>query len=88
MDITDQIFGKWCAESSVDFTNIIKDGIVSLTKTNGAVQIDFGILKRDERGPGDITAHGATTTISWHDIEVIMQDVKKKCSGTEYLQKD
>ena len=95
MDITDQVLQKYCAETGVAFTNVIKDSFVCLTKTNGLLQIGFGILKRNERGPGDITAHDATMTISWHDIEAIMADVKKngklkkeKWSGTEYLQKD
>jgi hypothetical protein len=95
MDITDQLLKKYCAESGVAFTNIIKDSFVSLTKTNGSLQILFGIIKIGERGPGWISDHDATMTISWHDIEAIMADVKKtgklkkeKWSGTEYLQKD
>ena len=95
LDITDQLLQKYCAESGVDFTNVIKDSFVSLTKTNGALQILFGIIKVGERGPGTTNAHDATMTISWRDIEAIMADVKKngklkkeKWSGTEYLQKD
>jgi len=95
LDITDQVLQKYCEESGVDFTNVTKDSFVCLIKTNGVLQIGFGILKRNERGPGDITAHDATMTISWHGIEVIMADVKQngklkkeKWSGTEYLQKD
>ena len=95
MDITEQVLQKYCAGSGVEFTNITKDSFVSLTKTNGRLQILFGIIKVGERGPGTINAHDATMTISWQDIEAIMQDVKKtgkskkeKWSGTEYLQKD
>jgi hypothetical protein len=95
LDITDQVLQKYCAESGVDFTNVIKDSFVSLTKTNGALQILFGIIKIEERGPGWISDHDATLTISWHDIEAILADVKKtgklkkeKNSGVEYLQKD
>jgi hypothetical protein len=95
MDITDQVLKKYCAESSVAFTNVVKDSFVSLTKTNDALKIEFCILKRDERASGDITIHGTTNIISWRDIEAIMQDVKQngklkkeKRSGTEYLQKD
>jgi hypothetical protein len=95
LDITDQVLKKYCAESGVDFTNVTKDSFVSLTKTNETLQILFGIVKIGERGPGDVTAHDATMTISWRDIEAIMANVKKtgrlkkeKWSGTEYLQKD
>jgi hypothetical protein len=95
LDITDQVLQEYCAESGVSFTNVTKDSFVSLTKTNGALQILFGIVRIGERGPGDITAHDATMTISWHDIEAIMQDIKQngklkkeKWSGTEYLQKE
>jgi hypothetical protein len=95
MDITDQILQRYCAQSGVAFTNVTKDSFVSLIKTNDDVQIEFGIVKRNERGPGDITAHDATMIISWHDIEAIMSDVKttgklkkENQSDFEYLQKD
>lgn len=95
VDITDQVLRKYCAESGVDSTNVIKDSFVSLTKTNGSLRIDFGIIRRGERGPGTINDHDAFIIISWRDIEAIIQDVKKngklhkeKWSGTEYLQKD
>jgi hypothetical protein len=95
LDITDQVLKKYSSESGIAFTNIVKDSFHSLLKTNGALQIDFVILKRDLRGVGSIDADGGTAIISWHDIETIMQDVKKngklkkeKWSGTEYLQKD
>jgi hypothetical protein len=94
LDITDQVLQKYCADSGVNFTNVIKDSFVALTKTNGALQILFGIIKIGERGPGSINDHDASLTISWHDVEAIMQDVKKngkaqkeKWSGFEYLQK-
>lgn len=95
MDITDQVFQKYCVESGVAFTNVTKDSFVSLTKNNGALQILFGIIIIGERGPGTINHHDAAMTISWHDIEAVMQDVKntgklkkEKWSGVEYLQKD
>ena len=95
LDITDQVLQKYCAESGVSFTNVIKDSFVSLVKTNGGVRILFGIIKIGERGPGTITDHDAFLIIPWHDMQAIMQDVKKngklkkeKWSGTEYLQKD
>ena len=95
LDITDQVLQKYCAKSGVDFTNVVKDSFAWIKKSNNELQIAFIILNREERGPGTITSHGTTMTISWHDIEVIMQDVKKagklkkeKWSGTEYLQKD
>lgn len=95
VDITDQVLQKYCAESRVAFTNVTKDSFVSLTKTNSSLRIDFGIIRRGERGPGTINAHDASMTISWHDLEDIIQDVEKtgtlrkeKRSGVEYLQKD
>jgi hypothetical protein len=95
MDITDQVLRKYCAESDVAFTNVVNNSFTSITKTNSAVQIEFGILKRGERGLGTINIHDASMTISWHDIEAIMADVKRtgklkkeKWSGVEYLQKE
>lgn len=95
MDITGQIFHKYCAESSVNITNILNDSFVSLVKTSDGLHIFFGVLSRNVRGPGDYMAEDASVTISWHDIEAIMADVKKtgkvkkeKWSGMEYLQKD
>lgn len=95
VDITDQVFQKYCAESGVDFTNIIKDSFVTLTKTNSSLGILFGIIRIGERGPGTITDHDAFLTIAWRDVEAIIQDVKEtgtshkeKWSGMEYLQKD
>ncbi len=93
MDITDQVLQKYCADSGVKRADVIQDSLVSLTKTNSALRIDFGILKLDE--VLNSTAHDATIIISWRDIEAIIQDVKKsgkskkeKRSGTEYLQKE
>lgn len=95
LDITDQVLQKYCAENGVASTNVMKDTFASLTKTNAAVQVDFGIIKIGERGPGTSNAHDATLIISWRDIEAIMKDVKKagklkkeKWAGTEYLQKE
>jgi hypothetical protein len=95
LDITEQVLKKYCVETGVAITNITKDPFGALRKKDGVVEMDFAILRRNERGPGDITIHGTTLTISWHDIEAIMADVKKngklkkeKWSGTEYLQKE
>lgn len=95
MDITDQVFQKWCQESDVQFTNVIQDSFVGLIKTNGVLRFDFGILKRGMRGPDTIDAADGTAIITWPDVESIIQDVKKngklkkeKWSGVEYLQKD
>ncbi len=95
VDLTDQILLKWCAASGVEFTNITKDPFVSLKKTNDALQIDFVILKRGARGPGDIMAGDGTAIIQWPEIESIIRDVKtngkrkiEKRSGFQYLQKE
>src|ERR1017187_131804 len=95
LDITDQVLKKYCAESGIAFTNVTKDSFTSLVKINDGLQIYFGIITIGESRPGWISNHDASTTISWRDIEAIMQDVKKsgklkkeKSSGTEYLQKD
>jgi hypothetical protein len=94
VDITDQVLQQYCAESSVDFTNIIKDSFDSLTKTNDSLVFSFGIIRIGERGPGTINDHDAFLTISWRDMEAIIQDVKKtgtlrkeQRSGVVYLQK-
>lgn len=95
VDVTDQVLRKWCAETGVAFTNVSKDSFVSLNKTNNSLEIEFGILKRNVRGPGDIMAVGATAIVSWSDIEAITQDVKRngkveheKWSGFEYLREN
>lgn len=95
MDITEEVLHRYCAESGVKRADIIQDSFTSLTKTNDALQVDFGILKRDVRGPGDYMAADATEIISWRDIRALMVDVKKtgklkkeKSSGMEYLEKD
>ena len=86
---------KYCAESGVKRADIVKDSFVSLTKTNDALRIDFVILRRGLKSPDSIDDGDGIAIISWHDIEAIMQDVKKtgklkkeKRSGTEYLQKN
>ena len=95
MDITDQVLNRWCRETGVQFTNVIKDSFVSLNRTNNLLQIDFGIVKRNLRGSGSVDAADGTAIFSWSDIKAITQDVKKtghlhkeKWSGIEYLQKD
>jgi hypothetical protein len=95
LDITDQVLQRYCAESGVDFTNIIKDSFTAVNKSDGFLKIDFGIVRRGERGPGTVNAHDASVRLSWKDIESIIQDVKKngkakheKRSGFEYWRKD
>jgi hypothetical protein len=95
MDITDQVFQKYCAESGVAFTNIVRNSFASLNESGDGVQMTFTIIKHGERGPGSTNVHGTIFTISWHDIVGIMQDVKKtgklkkeRRSGVEYLQKE
>ena len=95
LDITDQVLLKYCAESGVPFSDIVKDSFHSITKTNDALEIIFVVLKRGLRGTGTIDADGGTEIISWHDIETIIQDVEKngklkkeKWSGMDYLQKN
>jgi hypothetical protein len=92
MDITEQVLQKYCGESGVKRVDVVQDSFHSLTKTNGALEIIFLVLKKT---PENTDVHGATMTIQWHDIEAIIQDVKKtgklkkeKWSGMEYLQKD
>jgi hypothetical protein len=94
MDITDQVFQKYYEDKGLSLTNFL--GFNSLDKTNGEIQILFGSTKGR---PGSkeflTTAFGSTLTISWNEIGLIMNDVKKngklkreKWSGFEYLQKD
>jgi hypothetical protein len=92
MDITDQVLQKYCTENRVEFTNVVKDSFHSLTKINGKLEIIFLVLTKT---PENTDVRGVTNLISWHDIEAIIQDVKKtgklkkdKWSGMEYLQKD
>jgi hypothetical protein len=96
MDITDQILMRFYAGTGMGLTNFMWDTIGSLVKTNGAIQVEFCSSKGM---PGDInfysSAFGCHLTISWHDIEAIMVDVKKNgklkkenWSGVEYLQKE
>ena len=93
MDITEQVLLKYCADNGIKRANVIQDSFVSLTRTKDVLQITFGVLKEDEKG--NSTAQDTTNTISWHDIETIMSNVKQtgnlkkeKWSGVEYLQKD
>ncbi len=94
MDITDQVFQKYYVDKGLNLTNFL--GFNSLNKTNGEIQILFGCTKGR---PGSkeflATAFDSTLTISWNEIGLIMNDVKKngilkkeKRSGFEYLQKD
>jgi hypothetical protein len=95
MDITDQVLQKYYAGTSFSLTNFMWDSFVSLIKTNGSITIPFS---SDKIRPGtkDIwEPFDSTLTISWNEIDAIMQNVKtngklkkEKWSGTEYLQQD
>jgi hypothetical protein len=93
MDITDQVFQQYCEKTGLAFTNIVKDGIGSLKKTDDAVEMDFIILSRGERGPGTINSYGTTMMIYWNQLSDIMREVKEKGVvrkdlrwGTKYLE--
>lgn len=95
MDITGDVFKKYCSETSVNLTNIIKDSFATLTKTNNGLLLEFGIIKIGLRVEGSVDAEGASEVVSWDEIRGIMRDVKKngkvkkeKWSGAEYLQKE
>jgi hypothetical protein len=93
MDITDQVLLKYYAGTGMGLTNY--GGLNSLDKTNGSIQIEF-ISAKIRPGTKNIwDGFGCFETLSWNEIEAIMQDVKQngklkkeKWSGTEYLQKD
>ena len=96
MDITDQVLMKYYAGTGMGLTNFMWDTLGSLTKTNNSIQIPFGSSK-GMPGSKDFwpTAFECHLTISWNEIDAVMQDVKQngklkkeKWSGTEYLQKD
>jgi hypothetical protein len=96
MDITDQVLQKYYAGTGLGLTNFMWDSFVSLTKTNDSIRIEFVSTKGRPGGEGFFsTAFDCHLTISWHDIDAIIQDVKQngklkkeKWSGFEYLQKD
>jgi hypothetical protein len=95
LDITAQVLQQYCTETGLASTNFVKDSFGSLKETKNALEIPFGILSRGERGPGTIDIHDTTMTISWHDIEAIMQDVKTtgtihkdRVWGTSYIKKE
>ena len=95
IDITEELLQKYSAKSGVQLSDIMPDSFTGLTKTNDLLRIELGIIKRNERGPGDMTTHDGTLMISWEVIKLIIQDVKKngklkteKWSGIQYLQKE
>ena len=92
-DITDQILQKWSSENGVTLSDVLPGSFVGLIKTNGALQLDFVIIKRGLRGPDSIDTADGTAIISWSEIEMLVQDVKQnghlqkeKWSGVENLQ--
>ncbi|HEX3623839.1 MAG TPA: hypothetical protein VH280_00280 [Verrucomicrobiae bacterium] len=94
-DITEQVFQRYFAESGVKREDIQQDTIVSLLETNGEIEINFGILKKNVRSPGDIMAGDGNEIISWNDIKAMSADVKKngklekeRSSGFDYFKKD
>jgi hypothetical protein len=93
MDISNEILRKWASKSDIEFTDISQDSLIWLTKTNDALRLDFGIVKRGLRGPGTIDALGAFAIISWEEARQIMQKVRKEgklkkeqSSGIDYLE--
>jgi hypothetical protein len=96
MDITDQVLEKYYAGTGMGLTNFMWDSLGSLVKTNNAMQFTFVSTKGMPGGKGFFsTAFGCHLTITWNEIDAVMQDVKKngklkkeKWSGFEYLQKD
>jgi len=96
MDITDQLLLKYYAGTGMGLTNFMWDSFVSLTKTNNSIRIEF-VSTKGMPGSNDFirTAFGCHLTITWNEIDAIIQDVKQngklkkeKWSGFEYLQKD
>ncbi len=95
MDITDQVLQKYYAGTDMSLTNFMWDSFNTLTKTNGAIQILFCSDKIRAGTKNIWDPFDSTLTISWNEIDMIMQDVrmngklkKEKWSGFEYLQKD
>jgi len=95
MDITDQVLLKYYTGTSFGLTNFMWDSFVSLTKTNGSIKIEFSSDKIRAGSKNIWDPFDSTMTISWNEIDAIMQDVeqngklkKEKWSGTEYMQKD
>jgi hypothetical protein len=96
MDITDDIFRIFCTNTGVSFTNIQRDnGFVGLIETNDSVQIDISFWRKHEGAPTWSDSTNAIFTISWGDIDRVLEDVKKngkmrkeKRSGIEYLKNE
>jgi hypothetical protein len=93
MDITDQVLMKYYNGTDMSLTNW--SGYNSLDKTNGSILITFGSAKIRPGSKNIWDGFDCFQTISWNEIDAIMQDVKQngklkmeKWSGTEYLQKD
>jgi hypothetical protein len=93
MDITGQLLERWCAQSGVELTNVMQDSFVELTRTNEALRIGFGIVKRNLRGPGTIDTGDGIAVVSWEEIRQAMREVRRqgklkkdKSSGVEYLE--
>ena len=96
MDITDQMLLKYYAGTGLGLTNFMWDTIGQLIETNSLIRAEFGSSKGM---PGDrdfySSAFSCYLTISWDEIDAIMQDVKQngkpkkeKWSGFEYFQKE
>lgn len=95
IDITDQVLMKYYIGKGMSLTNFMWDSFVSLTKTNDSIKILFGSreLRTGSKDVWDLV--GSTAIISWHDVEAIMQDIKRngkfkkdKLSGVEFMQKE
>ena len=95
LDITEDVLDRYCRESNLTSTNIMKDSLVGITQTNDVLRIDFVILKFGLHGEGSINDADGIEFISWPEVQVIMDAVKakgsvkrEKWSGFEYLERE
>ena len=95
MDITDQVLQRYYAGTSFGLTNFMRGSFVSITQTNNLIQIGFVSAKIRPGTKNIWDSFDSTFTISWNEIDAIIQDVKingklkkEKWSGFEYLRKD
>jgi hypothetical protein len=94
LEITDQIYRQYCARTGVAFADIMTNSFHSITQTNDSLLFKFSIRETDPT-LNPAFWRGTTFTISWQDIDAIIQDVKKngkakkeQRSGAEYLKLD
>ena len=91
LDVTDQIFARWCATNGLTLTNILKDGIAALNSTNDGARIEFVTIKKF---PDKTDVNGRVAVVSWAELKSIIADLKSNgktnveaSSGIQYLQK-